>query len=430
MPYYSIKNGTLSLVFIIEFLANSTIAAVSPPELGLKDILRRAAEVSPQIQASRMRDVASQHRIEIAKAGYYPTVNVEAVDSTGFPGSVGSMGTQGLVASPYREGAAAGIVGNIPIWDFGRTSNSVEAATHDALSQQAGTEYTRYKIYQTGLQMYYECALDRSLKETWQELATGARLVRNVIDGFVKTGQRSVVERYLVESQMQHAETQVAVFGEREKNQIKEIALLTGVSPESFSCERLPPEEKAVAVFQGNPLGNPIITQASEAVIAARARVDQAKADFMPKLVAVADAGVMQDQRFVDPNYYALGVAVILPVFEGFSTVHKVGEANALATSAEKELDARKLEIADLNAKYDKIIESTRTGLRLLKDEFILAEKGFNLAKTRYFSLEGSVVDVRDAFDNLTRTQTNLIATQGEYLQAMGAKSILNGTPF
>lgn len=424
------KNRILFIIILVGSVSRLTSGAETPPEITLRDLLKRAADVSPQIQSSRMKDVASQHRIEIARAGYMPTVNVEAVESTGFPGSVAHLGISGLLASPYRSGAAAGVSANIPIWDFGRTTNSVEAAKHDALSQQEDTNYTRYRIYQTSLELFYDCALDKDLKDTWTELAGGARLVRDFINGFVKTGQRSIVERYLIESQMEHAQTQVAIFSEREKVQIREIGLLTGMAPESFSCPSLPTEEQAVAVFHGTPQGNPIISQASEALLAAKSRVDQAKADFMPRLVATADAGIMQDQRLVDPNYYALGVAVILPVFEGFSTVNKVGEANALASSAERELEARKLEIADLNTRYDKIIESTRTGIRLLKEEYELAKKGFELAKSRYFSLQGGVVDVRDAFDNLTRTQTNLISTQAQYLQAMGAKAVLNGTPF
>jgi outer membrane protein len=422
-------NRTNPLVLLLFVTAQSSFAFAAP-ELELKEVLRRAADVNPQVQALRMKEVASEYRVEIAKADYYPSVNIEAVESTGFPGSVAHLGIGGLLASPFRSGAAVGVVSNIPIWDFGRTSNSVEAARHDALGQRADTLYSRYQTYQTGLQVFYECALDRNLKEVWTELAEGAGLVRKVINGFVKTGQRSVVERYLVDSQLENAKTQVAIFSEREKEQIKEIGLLIGRSPETFACPILPSEEQAVAFFQGTPRGNPIITQAGEAVLAARSRVDQAKSDFMPKLVGVADAAIMQDQRLVDPNYYAVGVALVLPVFEGFRTVNKVGEANASASSAEKELEARKLEIADLNARYDKIIQSTRTGMNLLKNEFVLAKKGFDLAKSRYYSLEGGVVDVRDAFDNLSRTQTNLITTQAQYLQAMGAKAILNGTPF
>ncbi len=406
------------------------MAADAAPEMKLQDLLRRAAEVNPEVASSRMKGVASEHRIEMARSNYYPNVTLEAVDSTGFPGSVGTLGIGGMIASPYRSGAAAGVVANVPIWDFGRTSNSVSAAEYESRSQKEETKYTRYRIYQTANQLFYECALYRNLQESWTQLAQGAQLVRNVINGFVRTGQRSVVERYLVESQLEHANTQVSVFADKYRNQIKEIALLAGISADSFSCPLLPREEEAVAIFKGTPQGNPIISQANEALLAAHARVDQAKADFMPKLVGVADAAVMQDQRFVNPNYYAVGVAVIFPVFEGFLTVNKVNEASALAASAEKDLEASKLQIASLNAKYDKAIESSRTGLKLLRDEYNLALQGFKLAKSRYFSLEGTVVDVRDAFDNLTRTQTELLTTQATYLEAMGGKAILNGTPF
>jgi len=417
-----------TLMALVVFSSGNGLAA--PHEITIQEALTRAAQVSPEVAGSRMKDVAAQDRIEVARAGYFPKVDLEALDSTGFPGSTGHLGVAGMVSSPYRSGAAAGIVTTVPIWDFGRTSNAVTAAEHSALSQKEDTNYLRYRVYQTTLQIYYQCSLYRNLRESWTQLAEGARLVKNMVDGFVKTGQRSIVERYLVESQMEHALTQVSIFEEKAKQQIKEIALITGLDSEDLTCPGIPSEENAIAIFHGTPEGNPIVSRAREAVVAARSKVDEAKADYLPRVVGVADAAVMQNTRFVDKNYYALGVAVIFPLFEGFITTNKVKEASALATGAERELEARKLEMAQLNIQYDKIIQSSKVALTHLKDESQLAQQGFEMAKKRFFSLEGSVVDVRDAFTNLSRTQTDLITTQTSYFEAMGAKAILNGTPF
>jgi outer membrane protein len=420
----------LTRCLILGVLPLEVFAATPPKEISLHEMLRKAAEVSPQVAGARLREVASQHKMEIEKAAYYPQVNLEAVDSTGFPGSVAHLGISGLLASPFRSGAAAGVSGNIPIWDFGRTMNAVTAAEHDSRAQQEDVKYRRYQVYQTALELYYQCALYRNLKEAWTDLAEGAQILRNAVNGFVITGQRSIVERYLVDSQLENARTQVSVFGEKEKGEVREIGILIDTDPNSIACPLLPSEEQAMTFFKGTPEGNPIVAYAIEATEAARARVKQAKADFMPKLVGVADAAVMQNYRLVDQDYYAVGAALILPLFEGFATVNKVQEATALAAGAEKDLEARKLEISELNAKYDKMIESSRTALVHLRDELALANEGFTTAKKRFVQLQGTVVDVREAFNNLTRTQTESIQTQAAFLQAIGAKAVLNGTPF
>ncbi len=56
-----------------------------------------------------------------------------------------------------------------------------------------------------------------------------------------------------------------------------------------------------------------------------------------------------------------------------------------------------------------------------------LANKAFSAAKTRYFSFEGNLVDLRDAFTNLARTENEINETRAELLQASGAKILING---
>ena len=414
-------------------LAALWIAAPSfgvPRNLSLQEMMNKSAEVSPEIQAARLRSVASQHRIRIAQSGYLPDVSIEAQDTTGFPGSTGNLGTTGVISSPFRSGAAAEIVATVPIWDFGRTSNAVDAAEHFAKGDEALVEYRRYEVYTTAVRIYYQCGLYHSLRDAWKGLAESAKLVRDEVSRFVKTGQRSIVERYLAQSQFQEAETQCIVFGERMTEQIKEIALLTGLDESAIVCPELPAQDQALSIFHGTAAGNPIITQATEDLAGTRSLLSKAKSDFLPRLVGVADLGVMQDVRLVDRNYYALGAALVLPVFQGFKTSNEVHELAALASSKEKSLEARKLEIADLNARYDKAIKSSELELNHLKEEVALAQQGFAISKTRYFSLQGSVVDVREALRNLSRTQVELYRTLANYLESSAAKAVLNGTPF
>jgi outer membrane protein TolC len=425
-------NVLFRLAAAIALLSAATAYAVSPPRVvTAQEVLNKAAVASPELQSARLHSVAAEARIGVARAGFLPTIDAMAMDSTGFPGSTGDLGLTGLPASPYRVGLSGGVSAEIPIWDFGRTWNAVDAAEHDARSEAEKGNYIQCRTYQTALALYYQCSLYHDLREAWTQLAADAKLVRDTTVEFVKTGQRSVVERYLVESEMERANTEVSVNEERERVQIKELGLITGMAPDGIACPSLPAPRQALAFFHGTALGNPIIRQATEAAAAAHSRVDEARADYLPRLLAVANIGFMQDVRLIpDRQIYALGVAVVLPIFEGFRTNNQVAEARALAGGAEKDLESRKLEIADLNAKYDKIIQSTDVALQHLRDEFLLAKQGFDVAKKRYFSLQGTVVDVRDAFQNLSRTQTDYVAQQAAYAQAVGAKAILNGTPF
>lgn len=399
-------------------------------EVGLAEVLRQAAAASPDVAAARLGAVAAESRIGAAEAAYYPSASLQAVETTGFPGSTGHLGTTGLTGSPYRAGPAAGLTVTIPIWDFGRTSSAVTAAEHEAKSRAEEAEYARYSVYQTVLHIYYRCAMHRELTEAWESVSQNAMLVRDAVHKFVKTGQRSVVERYLSESQLEQAHTQSAVYREKLEEQVKELALLTGMPADAIQCPTLPAADAADSVFHGAGRPNPSIQAAAEDAEAARARLAQARSDYLPKLVGAADLGLLSDVRLVQEKYYALGAALILPVFEGFRTKHQVEEATALVSSAEKRLEARKLAVADLNLRYDKAIAGAKTALVHVRKEYELAAEGFKVAKERFLRLQGSVVDVRAALDNLSRTEIELVTIREKLLEATGAKAILNGMDF
>ncbi len=64
----------------------------------------------------------------------------------------------------------------------------------------------------------------------------------------------------------------------------------------------------------------------------------------------------------------------------------------------------------------------------ILMYEFDLAIKAFNVAKKRYFSFEGELIDLREAFRNLARVETEIQETRTRLLQASGSKALLNGS--
>ena len=65
--------------------------------------------------------------------------------------------------------------------------------------------------------------------------------------------------------------------------------------------------------------------------------------------------------------------------------------------------------------------------LRHLVYELDLGNEAFTVAKKRYFSLEGNLIDLRDAFKNLSRVRTEIEETTAKLFQATGAKVLLNG---
>jgi outer membrane protein TolC len=171
---------------------------------------------------------------------------------------------------------------------------------------------------------------------------------------------------------------------------------------------------------------SPLLARAIVGTQVAQARLKQEKAKFYPKIVAVASAGEMANVRLVSRKDYAAGIGVIVPIVD-FRTSGEIQRAKAVAFAQEQEVEAQKQYLGEENAKYNEIIKSSDVKLTHLKYEYELANKAFTAAKKRYFSLEGDLIDLREAWRNLSRVETEVDQTRAQMLQASGAKALLNG---
>ena len=327
------------------------------------------------------------------------------------------------MGSPYRSGFSAGLVAQQKLFDFGQTLNGVRAAESTARRQREETGIVRYQVDTEALRAFYDCAKNRTQKEEWKKLVDEAALVAREVTRFVKTGQRSVVDRYLAEAQKEEALTAAADYEQRQQSASQRIAVLTGLKPDESQCITLPEDAST-----GYPSGeSPYLSTAKQDLEAAKARLDQTKAFNYPVLVGVGSFGYLQDARVVPKQDYALGAGLILPLFEGGRISAQVDRAAAAVTEKESEVSATQQRLDDLNTQLDQSIGSAHVRMDHLNTEATLARDGFAIAKKRYLAFQGTLIDVREALRNLSRTETDLIRARSEFLQSRGLKELLNG---
>jgi len=421
------KNKNSILVLAALGIVSSThILANDKPPISIDEVMRLAEINSPRLSAAKFHEIAAKKSIDIAKSSYYPRLSLEAIDSTGFAGSSAGIDVTGLMGSPYRSGYGAGLVAQETIYDFGRTYYDVEASKSEAAFSKQDTRVKIYEVKQLALQTFYDCAFFRTQRDTWGRLSHESGIITKEAQKFVNTGQRSIVDRYLSKAQTEEAQTAQAFFASRLNEAIRELAVIMGVSDKTFSCPPLPSQLSSALDSNVGMESSPIISRAIESANVADARLKQQKAGFYPKIIAVASIGAMADARLVKKKDYAAGIGIVFPLLD-LHTNGEVHRAEALAHESEKDLEAQKQYLGIMNAKYDEIIRSSEVRLRHLNYEFTLANKAFNTAKKRYFSLEGELIDSREAFRNLARVETEIEDTRTKLLQARGSKALLNG---
>ena len=111
--------GILSPFLVLLTIWNlNQIAYGEGNELTVSDALRLAEQTDPSLKAANARVAQAEHSVGIARSDYYPRVDLEAIDSTGFPGSSGALGVEGLMGSPYRSGLGYGAVASMTLFRF------------------------------------------------------------------------------------------------------------------------------------------------------------------------------------------------------------------------------------------------------------------------------------------------------------------------
>lgn len=413
-------------------VAACLIAAIAAPnaraahELTLSEVMAQAEQNSPRLKAARLEEKAAHEGVGAAQSAYSPSVAAEGIDSWGFPGSSGALGIGGLMGSSYRSGAAAGLLATDTLFDFGRTYFNVKTAQQLEDLQRVGFQVDRYGVDLDVLRTFYACSRFRSEHEVWDGLHGEIQLVANEVVKYVGTGQRSVVDKYLAQAQVEEARTNRNYFQSRMNSTVARLQLLTGSAEAGLSCPALPALGASIPVY-GTGEENPYVRRSEAEVELAKSRLAERKSDYLPKIVGVASVGTMERVRLVNRADYSGGLGVILPLFDGLGTVRRVGEARATLDAKTQELGAVRLQMDETNARYDEIIDASKARIEHLEREQKLAEEGFSVAKNRYFKFQGTLVDLRDALRNIGRIETDLRDTQANLLEAEGSKALLNG---
>ncbi len=415
------------MVFILMSLTIFFVAPLKAQQskaVSIEEILSLAEQNSYAIAASHYQELAAKKGIIIAKAGYFPVLNFEAIDSWGFPGSSSWTGVEGLMGSPFRKDLAGGLVAKQIVYDFGRTNFNVKKSQYQTDLAKQNTKITAYEAKLLALITYYDCAQYHTLESIWRSLSKEATVITKEVEHFVKTGQRSIVDNYLSQIQLEEARTAAAFFAQKAKGTKHELAVITGLDENCFTCEIL--NEKSQGLKDPDLYSSPFLARARADLKIAQAELSREKADLMPKIVTVASVGGMENTHLVGKKYYSIGLGVTVPIYD-LSVVGGIKRAKEVVCAKNEEVEAQIQFLQEMNSKYDTIINSSQVRLDHLKHELVLAKEGFKVAKKRYFNLEGQLIDLREAFKDLAKASVDTEDAYANLLKGQGSKELLNG---
>jgi len=407
------------LFLLISFLTAVPAACFSgepPVDIGSTLDLDKCLEITlqrqPAIRAARGQAAASASRVGQARGGYYPVVDLNA----GYDWNGSSSGSD---RSGHGFTSSVNIFQNI--FDFGRRPSQVRV-------EERGADAFRFELRD---------ALAASVFNTRQayygliQAERGAELAREIIKqferqleqakGFFEVGLRPRFDVTRAEVDLSNARVSLIRAENAVRLAMARLKNAMGV-PEAPDFDIIDDLElKRVEVGRDEAVARALeargdLMAAAERRKAGEEAVELARSGYYPFITGSAD--YTWEDGSDNGDGWSAALNLTLPVFNGFLTKHRVGEARGeLAAFGALEAAVRQDVIFEVEEAWSNLRESDE---RIPAAELALrqAEENLEIANGRYASGVGSPIEVTDAAVLFVNAKTEYIQALTDYKTA------------
>jgi outer membrane protein TolC len=396
--------------------------------LSLSEVILRAEQYSPNLKAAEEGEHSARQSVRISQSLYYPTLDVTAVDSTGFPASANApLGFNGLMSSPFRVGLTGGAFTTYSFFDLTR-EYGVKAAHYNLQASQEETKVRRLEVDLKAMNLYMDAVLDLAQRDTWKGIQGEVDRLYGVVKKFVRNGQYSEVTSWLLKNQTEQALRRQEDFDLAYRAGLRRIEIYIGAPAGSLSISGLQTLQPTVDELATHHLAeSPLVSQPKVQTEVSQAMTMEESAQNWPRLLGMASAGAMDDSRLEPKQNYSAWIGLTFPVFEGFRISAEEQRARAEAEKIGDQARQAELEIEDSDTQYDQQTNTHRSDITHFKIERDDALKALKLAEHRYITFVGDLADVRDSLYSYESAESGLNAAQVELFRSMLSRAIVDG---
>ena len=392
--------------------------AATSTSLSLKEAEALALKNNPLISVARLTALGSQQVTREVRSNLWPTATLNL---TGVDSQENSRITAGGLNNPIiYERAAAGVMVNQLITDFGRTTNLAASANFAAKAENQNATATKEQILLAVDQAFYSALQAHAVLTVAQQTVSARQTVSDQVEALFKSKLRSQLDFSFAAVNLAQAKL---LLLDAENNQDAALAALSAVLgyPSLHNFQLIEDTTPAAS-----PPGNvdDLISSAfamRPEILAldfqerAAEKFQSAEHDlFYPTIQAVGVVGDTPVRNPILSNWYgAVGVNVGIPLFNGFLYNARSREARLRTQATQDRLRdlqnriSRDVRTSWLNANtaYQRV-----TVTQQLLDQ---ANLSLDLAQTRYHLGLSSIVELSQA--ELQQTQAQISSAQAGY---------------
>jgi outer membrane protein len=406
-------------------------------KLNLAQLVDIALQINPNTRAAWERARAAAAQWGAARGSYYPTVSADV------------SGTGGKLSQASSLGPFKGVYGDIGVslsyllLDFGGREAAAESARQALIAANWNHNQSIQDLLRDVPQAYYEYlgnkARVRASEVSLKEALTSLRSTEERKNAGVST----VAD--VLQARSNADQVRLDLVANRGAVQVSRGRLATAVgwpantafdvaeAPGDIPLNRM--EQNTKQLIELAVRDRPDLAAARAAVRQGEAELKKSESALWPRLIATGNAGWTAvdgkvggiDYEGDDTNYYG-GLALQIPIFEGFSLRNRVREAKASLEAARAGLRAKEESvIADVWSAYYNVhtaAQAVETSETLLTS----SSESYKVSLARYRAGAADIVELLNAQSQLAAARaqrvgarTSLFTSYAELVHAIGA---------
>jgi outer membrane protein TolC len=397
-----------------------------------------ALKKNPAIVAAVNTVDVNRSRVGEARSGYYPQLS-----ATGTYDRISPV--PGTAAAPLgireRFNQYTGSVNlNQTIYDFGKTSSSVDVSKYNLESSLSDLTSFQDTIILSVKQAYYGVLQAKRNRDVAADVIKQYQLHLDQAQGFYDVGTKAKID--VIKAEVDLSNAKLSLINAENALKIAWITLNNAMgvpdAPEytiednlSFQQYAITLEEATGSAFENRPDLQSIIAKRQ----AAEANISLARSGYYPILSgnaslnsAAVDAPPNSLLHGVDQGW-DVGVALTIPLFSGFLTSHQLAEAKSnLYVLRANEESLRHQILLDVRQAFLNL-QAAEASISTADLAVKQAKENLDLANGRYAAGVGSPIEVSDAFATYVTAQAaytgalyNYKLAQANIEKAMGAR--------
>ena len=406
--------------------------------LTLDSALQMALDNNPNIIQARQRINAQQAVLGQQMAAYYPSVNVNNYYRTGTEvNTTASISTKGAFDT-YSSQASV----NMTLYNFGKREGTVQAARETVDATAFNYTATVNSVVLSVKQSYYGYLQAKAIVKVNQDTVDERQLVVNQTQGFFDVGTRARID--VVRAQANLYSAQADLITAQNAEQVAWVVLKNAIG-----VRDLPP--RPLVEDLSTPTIAPAYTldEAREIAYANRPELKsfEAQKRAQDQVIATAKRGHLPDIIF-DSNYrranvsnnpatqfgktfkldawplkpgWQVQVSLNIPIFDGFRTTNRVQESLSTYYVINAQAEQQRQQVAlDVESSYLNLLAISER-LKANRAAADAAKENLDLASGRYQVGVGSIIELTDAQNLYTTSETTYVRTVYDYRIAEAA---------